>query len=78
MKIRCIIHRQTRGEPKEGTLRAWVQQENRRGANLLQNRTFTKVDSAIEHCDRVIMRDFKLIDAPEIEYVIEDGEKAAE
>lgn len=81
MKVKVLIHRQTKEEPDAGTLRAWVVSEFKdaegnsryqKGCNLLRARQFSSVDSAVSACDAAVLAEFKLIDAPEIEYVIED------
>jgi len=82
MKLKVLIHRQTAGEPQEGTLRGYVlagyldgngKEKFSRGQNLLCRKKFTKLDSAVSECDKIIMAEYKLIDPPEIEWVIEDG-----
>ncbi len=73
MKLRVIIHRQRDHEPSPGTLKAWVDQNGKRGDNLLRSRMFSRVDSAIQECDGRLMEEFKLIDPPEIEYVIDEA-----
>ncbi len=82
MKLKVLIHRQTAGEPQEGTLRGYVLasyldgrgvERVKRGDNLLSKKKFTKLDSAVSECDKLIMAEYKLIDPPEIEWVIEDG-----
>lgn len=80
MKIRILIHRQTKKEPATGTLRAYVLQSFKtaegesvdlRGPNLLAG-VFKRIDSAIPVADAAVLKLFKLIEPPEIEYVIED------
>jgi hypothetical protein len=75
MKLRVIIHRQRDFEPSPGTLKAWVQQGTKRGDNLLRG-IFRRVDSAIQECDGRLMAEYKLIDPPEIEYVIDECKEA--
>ena len=76
-KIKVVIHRQTRVEPSEGTLRAYVVEANgARGENMLAGRKWTSIDSAVQEVDRHLLTMFKLIDPPEIEYVIEDDKAA--
>jgi hypothetical protein len=38
MILSVLIHRQTKKEPSEGTLKAWVVQEGQRGPQLLTGR----------------------------------------
>lgn len=82
MKLKVLIHRQTKDEPQEGTLRGYVLasyldgrgvERVKRADNLLSKKKFTKLDSAVSECDKLIMAEYKLIDPPEIEWVIEDG-----
>ena len=88
-KVVVLIHRQTRNEPSEGTLRAYVITDPSsrskdktlsaaaRGPNMLIGKKWTSVDSAVQECDRQILALFKLIDPPQIEYVIEDEKATA-
>jgi hypothetical protein len=87
MKITVLIHRQTRGEPSEGTLRAWVvtpildaagRSTTVKGPNLLQARKYTAIDSAVSECDRRVLAEFSkgLLDAPQIDYIVEDDRAA--
>lgn len=84
MKVTVLIHRQTKNEPQTGTLRAWVvtpffdaggKTRYRRGEQLLARHQFSDIDSAVSHCDAAILALFKLLDTPQIEYVIEDWMK---
>jgi hypothetical protein len=80
MKISVLIHR----NPETGLLSAYVVQEFQgrnkekrvlKGDNLLKGRQFSKVDSAIQRCDDVLLKLFKLLEPPEIEYVVEGETK---
>ena len=44
MKLTVLIRRQRSDEPQPGTLRAFVVQEGKRGANLLDRHQFTDVE----------------------------------
>jgi hypothetical protein len=68
MRLTILIHRQTRHEPSEGTLKAWVVQEGQRGPQLLTGRV-THVESA-----QMIIAKRLQADAPgcRIEWTIED------
>ena len=72
MTLHVLIHRQTQSEPSTGTLRAFVIQGTKRGENLLGRLKFTSVDSAVQHCDGVILDRYKLMEPPEINYQVED------
>jgi len=74
MKLTVLIHRQTGKEPAEGTLKAYIVQDGKRGPNLLKGQRFTSVDSAIEHADKQILERFRNADfTPEIQYEVEDS-----
>lgn len=45
------------------------------GKNLLAGKVFKNVDKAIEQVDKLLLKQYKLIDAPEIEYIVEDSAK---
>ena len=77
MKISVLIHR----HPETRILSAFVVQEFQglkkekrilHGDDLLKGRKFKNTDSAIQRCDDVLLEQFKLLDPPEIEYVIEE------
>ena len=56
-------------------LQAFVIQNGVRGSDLLAGHRYTVVDSAVEHIDKVLLDHFKLLDAPDIEYVVEGETK---
>ena len=81
LKIKVWIHRQRQGEANEGRLRAHVVQELQNGAgetgrvlgsDLLAGRVYKDIDKAVQECDKRVIKEFKLIDAAEIDYEIDD------
>ena len=45
MTLNILIHRQQKGEPQEGRLRAWVVQEGQKGSELLRGSGKTIADA---------------------------------
>lgn len=43
-----------------------------RGTDLLSGRRFKRVDSAVTFCDDKLLKAWKLIDPPQIQYVVDD------
>ena len=82
-KLRVLIHRQIAKEPSPGTLQAYVLQAYQdgkgkstelRGPNLLAGKgIFKRTDSVIPVVDEILLKQFKLIEPCEIEYIIEDS-----
>lgn len=71
MKLTVLIRRQQPGEIGPGRLLACVLQGSLRGEQLLKRRV-TDIDTATQAVDKLLMAEYKLIDPPEIEYIIED------
>ena len=72
MKLKVIIHRQTDKEPSTGILRAWVSQSGKQSPDLLKGQRMKRVDSAVQYVDAQILDLYRLINPPEIEYVVEE------
>ena len=56
MTLHVLIHRQTKGEPQEGRLRAWVIQEGVKGSELLKGAS-KNVQTAKETITRMMRKD---------------------
>jgi hypothetical protein len=69
--LTILLHRNTPKEPKPGYWRAHVISGTLKGSNLLPHPPKDR-DVAIEAVDAAILKQFKLIEPPAIQYEIED------
>jgi hypothetical protein len=75
--LTVLLHRNTPQESKPGYFVAHVLSGTLKGANLLPHPTKDR-DRAIEAVDAAILRQFKLIEPPAIQYEIEDYQEVME
>lgn len=73
MKITVIIYQRRDFERAAGTFAAYVQQDGRRGENLLGRLLPTDKDTAIQSADKVLMAKYGRLagDPPAIDYVLD-------
>jgi len=74
MKLTVLLRRQQEHEPNPGTFTARITDGKAKGDNLLSRRIRDK-DKAIEAADAAILKLFRLIDPPSIEWQIEDWQE---
>ena len=76
-RLTVLLHRNTPKESKPGYFVAHVLSGTFKGSNLLPHPTKDR-DRAIEAVDAAILKQFKLIEPPAIQYEIEDYQEVVE